>query len=286
MQLKRYSMCAAALALTASMIAVGCGAEAEGEDVGLEDFASESDAIKKPILQRSCGSRTLNDLEIETVEQELMAHRVAAQSLLATTIPVAVHVINKGSGLSNGDVPDSQIQAQINVLNDAYSGATGGVDTGFRFSLASVDRTTNATWYTMTPGSAAETEAKTALRVGGPETLNFYLANIGQGLLGWATFPSDYKSRPKDDGVVVLFSSVPGGAAVPYDEGDTAPTRSATGSACSTPSRAVARRRTTPCRTRRPRSRRRSGARRAATPARRRVPIRSKTSWITRTTLA
>jgi hypothetical protein len=115
-----------------------------------------------------------------------------------------------------GNVPDSQIADQIAVLNAAYA------STGWGFNLVSVDRTTNAGWYGMSPGSTAESQAKNALRQGTADDLNIYTANPGGGLLGWATFPWSYQSQPALDGVVVLFSSLPGGTAVPYNLGDTA----------------------------------------------------------------
>jgi hypothetical protein len=104
----------------------------------------------------------------------------------------------------------------MNVLNNAYAG------TGWSFNLVSTDVTANDAWYTITPGSAAESAAKAALRQGTAADLNIYTANLGNGLLGWATFPWDYTKRPKDDGVVVLYSSLPGGSATPYNLGDTA----------------------------------------------------------------
>ncbi|UOQ72750.1 M43 family zinc metalloprotease [Hymenobacter cellulosilyticus] len=49
--------------------------------------------------------------------------------------------------------------------------------------------------------------------------LNLWVCNLGQGLLGYAQFPG---GSPATDGVVVLYSSLPGGTAKPYDKGRTA----------------------------------------------------------------
>jgi hypothetical protein len=155
-------------------------------------------------------------------QQELGAiasgHPLAPSEVQARRIRVNVHwhVINKGTGLANGDIPDSQIASSIDVLNAAFAVA------GVQYRLASTDRTTNATWYTMTPGSAAETQAKNALRIGTADDLNVYTANLGGGLLGWATFPQSYQGQPMLDGVVILYTSVPGGTEQHYNEGDTA----------------------------------------------------------------
>jgi len=128
-------------------------------------------------------------------------------------INVHFHVITDSSG--KGNLTSGQINSQISVLNAAYAG------TGFSFNLVSTDVTANNNWFTTT-GGTYETQMKTALRQGTSEDLNIYSNNMGGGLLGWATFPSSYASNPLDDGVVILYSSLPGGSAAPYDEGDTA----------------------------------------------------------------
>jgi hypothetical protein len=214
------------LALASLSLAVcgvlGASAMAGGQfRVGDTVFASQKAFVESGAR---CSTRELSDLEQRLHEaahgQWLAERRDAGQAFAArpngsVNVPVYFHVIRSGATPAQGDVPQDQILAQIQVLNDAYA------NTPFKFMLANVTRTTNAAWYAMSPGSAAENEAKNTLRVGGSGTLNLYSANPGGGLLGWATFPSDYAGNPKYDGVVVLFSSLPGGSAAPYNEGDT-----------------------------------------------------------------
>ena len=179
------------------------------------EFASKRSFIESG---RRCATH-ISEGEIELREeqfQQLLAENSKfAANVTGGVINVYFHVIRKGTGTSNGDIADSMIASQMSVLNNAYAG------TGWSFNLVSTDRTTNATWYTMTPGSSAESQCKTTLRRGTAKDLNLYAAGIGQGLLGWATFPSDYSRSPKLDGVVLLNASMPGGSAAPYNLGDT-----------------------------------------------------------------
>jgi hypothetical protein len=140
----------------------------------------------------------------------------------SVTVNVYIHVIKNTSGA--GELLDSDIAAQINVLNQAFSGAqaTGAANTPFRFTLVNTDRTVNNTWYTAGPGSSGEAQMKAALHEGDASDLNFYTNNPGGGLLGWATFPWNYAGNPTNDGVVVKYTSLPGAPNEPaYNLGDT-----------------------------------------------------------------
>jgi len=172
-----------------------------------------------------CGTPAIDEIRAAEIENDIAARQGGAGMSRkpgqppppVTTggyISVYVHIITSATGA--GNVSDAQIYSQLDVLNAAYG------PTEWQFVLAAIDRTANDTWYTMGPGTTAETAAKNALRRGTADDLNFYTANIGGGLLGWATFPSSYASQPKLDGVVILNASLPGGSAAPYNLGDTA----------------------------------------------------------------
>jgi hypothetical protein len=174
-----------------------------------------------------CGTREPDELQKAAIVAEArrrLAERGATASLVPGTItfPVYFHIIKSSTG--EGDVSSQQIERQMDVLNKSFAGTNpGGIAaTSFQFVLVGVDYTVNDAWYNMGYGTTAERDAKAALREGGADALNFYTANLTGGLLGWATFPSSYKGKPDQDGVVLLNESLPGGDAAPYNDGDTA----------------------------------------------------------------
>ena len=192
---------------------------AKESDTTIENAKSKG---KIEITERACGTDHNPEL-IAAAENDFAQRKIFEQMfgdsqerLAARVINVYFHVVNKGTGVANGDIPDSQVAAQMKVLNDAYS------TRGTTFNLINTTRTTNTKWFNSRQGSRDEKLMKSALRVGTADDLNIYSNNAGGGgLLGWATFPSSYAGNPSYDGVVILYSSVPGGTTTPYNEGDT-----------------------------------------------------------------
>ena len=156
----------------------------------------------------------------------------ADKSETVTVISVCVHVMSNKNG-TVGYVPRIQIVHQIEQLNHDFAGRNAGLgtDTRFTFKLSNITRHYNNKWHNLTSGSAAERAAKTATHVGGPNVLNLWLAypytfnprtGKNEELLGYATFPSEYKNNPAMDGVVVNYKSLPGGSLVSFNLGRTA----------------------------------------------------------------
>ena len=195
-------------ALTTALIACsGEEATAPGgaENPGVQDPGSAT-------VHRGCATADLSDTELALDEARMAAIGETTYITASHVVPVYWHIIRSSSGA--GGVTSTQINNSLSVLNAAYAGA------GFSFTLAGTNTSDNDAWY-VTTGGASESQMKSALRQGGSNALNVYSNNMGAGLLGWATFPSSYASNSSMDGVVILQTSVPGGTAVPYNEGDT-----------------------------------------------------------------
>jgi hypothetical protein len=208
---------------------VACGAEStesewteasasEVKDLEAEIAAHEADTLPLDLAARTgpggqvrCATRDLTSTRLAEVEREVSKAQLNAVSLPAT-IDVYFHVLSAGA---TGNVSDAMVSAQMDVLNEAYNSL------GWFFNLVSVDRTDNATWFGNCQSAGTEAQIKGALRQGSADDLNIYSCNPSGGLLGWATFPSSYTSAPTMDGVVLLYSSMPGGEAIPYNLGDT-----------------------------------------------------------------
>ncbi|KAF9502105.1 metalloprotease [Pleurotus eryngii] len=172
--------------------------------------------------QRVCGSQPSQE-KIQRAEAHFdgLKSNVSMKKESSFTISVHWHVVSQNSTVRGGNIPDSQITDQIQVLNDAYAYS------GFSFELAGTTRTVNATWFGKAePESIYQDEMKAALRKGGAAALNIYSVGFASGyyygLLGYATFPFEYGYNPKDDGVVIHYASVPGGNLDTFNLGMTA----------------------------------------------------------------
>ncbi|HEX8190689.1 MAG TPA: zinc metalloprotease [Pyrinomonadaceae bacterium] len=223
------------LILSAALLSLGLalvwGNPGRGDSTSRVQFAATALAAQG---REHCGTKEIDEATATQYQARLNdfnSRRSPGQIRKSGSVTVGVyfHVVNRGAGLANGDVPTKWLRDQIDVLNAAYAGADPNAgptsaNTPFRFALVGVDRTTNAAWFDAAIGSAEERAMKTALHVGGADTLNFYVTNAGGNLLGWATFPFWYEGDPQMDGVVVLYSSLPGGNCCEprtYNLGDT-----------------------------------------------------------------
>lgn len=174
------------------------------------NLAGPTVAAANPATFKRCSTEDISTARMDEMDKRLAT---ASPSRALIVVPVVWHNIKTSSG--TGGVTTQQILDSIAVLNRAFA------NSGFVFSQPTIVQTNNSTYYNVGYGSSTEDTMKAALRQGGAGTLNIYSASIGDGLLGWATFPDGYASSPKNDGVIILDGSVPGGSAAPFNLGNT-----------------------------------------------------------------
>ncbi|EFI26949.1 metalloprotease [Coprinopsis cinerea okayama7 len=173
--------------------------------------------------RRGCGNE-IDEATKEALEEDFRLNRVAASSSFRAAPPppinVFFHIVSKDETPEGGNISDDVIAQQMDVLNTAFK------PSGVQFRLKDVTRNVNATWFgSVAPETVEQDEMKAALRQGGAADLNVYTVGFeegpGAGLLGYATFPSSFQFAPEDDGVVLLFSTLPGGSTPDFNLGQT-----------------------------------------------------------------
>jgi hypothetical protein len=174
----------------------------------------------------AAGRGVVREPDLEQVHEDLPASaKGRAGKGFSGTVPVYFHVVTDGN---TGALTQTQIDAQMSVLNRTFAGAEGGATSGFRFQLAGVTRTDNADWFYGVGGLGGDEEhdMKQALHRGGPNALNLYSTTAGELYLGWAYFP-DITTKPGQaylDGVVFDWETIPGTTtkyAGTFDQGET-----------------------------------------------------------------
>jgi hypothetical protein len=203
--MRRVSLAGAAAAISMAAIPALAQNAAPGPDV---HFKGSQGEIVRGVR---CAAEKVSPEAQAEVDRVLAGARESGRVNTAgdITVPVAFHVIHDGV---EGNVPDSTINAQLRVLNRAFRGA------GFDFTTAAINRVENRHWFTNCYNNQT---FKKQLAVDVPHTLNFYICKPSGNILGYAYLPWSWPEDNWHHGVVVLYSSLPGGTADPYNLGDT-----------------------------------------------------------------
>lgn len=182
--------------------------------------------------------------QIEQMIQQRLASDKSWRTSGTITIPVVFHILYSTNN-STQNISNARIQAQLDVLNQDYSGTNADVtnvpsvfqpfvaNTGIQFCLAVRDPNGNTTdgiirKQTTTTSFSTNNAIKFDAQGGSnawprDSYLNIWVGNLSGGLLGYAQFPG---GAANTDGVVLLNGSVGGpgalGTASPYNRGRTA----------------------------------------------------------------
>lgn len=205
------------------------------------DPKETTDALTNAIAHRGCASQEVLEaqlaadptLAIRMNQIEAFTQKAILSGRLVNgkiEIPVVVNVLYKTAA---ENISDSQIQSQIDVLNQDFNATNSdfndvptlfsGVkaNVGITFVLETINRkaTTKTSWGTR---DAMKKTKQGGLDPTSPTTkLNIWACTIGGGILGYAQFPGGSSAT---DGVVIdsKYFGLAGSGSYPYNLGRTA----------------------------------------------------------------
>jgi len=144
-------------------------------------------------------------------------------------IPVVVHVIQNTFGV--GNLPDSRVQSQIQILNEDFQAIPGsngapGTNSRIEFALATRDPSGNSTSgimrYTNNQWFNDSVAYEPIISWDTNRYLNFYTVDLGGGLLGYANIPQIGGVGGPFDGVHISYQFFGANAAeIPFHLGRT-----------------------------------------------------------------
>ncbi|KAJ2890378.1 putative metalloprotease protein [Zalerion maritima] len=168
----------------------------------------------------TCGAPEPTDEQISAanrfsqIESEMVRRQDNASIAATLEVETYFHVVSSSTSESDGYVSDSVLADQLAVMNSDYA------PQGVSFNLAGTTRTVNSNW----ANDNGELAMKQSLRQGGYDALNVYFLTYLSGYLGYCYFPTSVSTGSNDfyyDGCSILWETVPGGPAAPYNEGKT-----------------------------------------------------------------
>ncbi|KIM41040.1 hypothetical protein M413DRAFT_445788 [Hebeloma cylindrosporum] len=163
-----------------------------------------------PVKFNECGTVVTDD-DIANAEKALSNIHFARQSTPKEyTFDVYFNTIAANMTTEGGWIPQSQIDAQMKLLNERYVG------TGVSFNYVSVTRVLSRYWHeTIDAGLIQTRDMHRLFKKGGSTALSIYSVGfVDAGLNGYSTLPVNYATSPIYDGVVLLFETMPGGASL------------------------------------------------------------------------
>lgn len=178
-----------------------------------EDELMRADKIARNFVTKVCANENLSDLRMCQPWEERVKQPV--------TIPVWYHIVHDGQ---TGRLTEQEVQAQFEQTNRDFAGLEdpsipGWVKMDITFELAGTTYTDNAQWFS--DMDRYEAQIKAAVAVDNTHNFNQYFGDLRGGLLGFCYFPNSFPESSFMHGCVNLFSSIPGGASAPYNEGKT-----------------------------------------------------------------